>query len=105
MSAAQKPSLARTRLAARAMGILEKAVTQAQQSLTNALKHAYQSQKKLPGWLQSALLGLEALQLLAFGLVASGVPDVENTVGVLLVPPIELFDPASHAVAFWAAFG
>ncbi|KAA0155590.1 hypothetical protein FNF29_01507 [Cafeteria roenbergensis] len=87
------------------MGYLDKAVTQAQQSLTNALKHSYQCQKKLPGWLQSALLGLEALQLLAFGLVASGVPDVAGTVGILLVPPMDVFDPASHAVAFWTAFG
>jgi len=77
--------------------------TMVQARVTDTLSRLYRSQKQLPTFVISAVLLLEALQLIALGLVASDVTAVKSSVGLLLVAGRSVASPTGLAALFWAA--
>jgi len=82
---------------------LDRVGASVQKSVTNVLTKLHRSQNNLPPSFLWVVLAIERLQIIAFGLVASGVPAVTGSLGFLVVAPRDLVSPEVHAILFWAA--
>jgi LytS/YehU family sensor histidine kinase len=88
------------------MASLDRIVGAVQEKATNVLTSYYRSQNMVPSYVIRVTLWIEALQIVAIGLLASQEAAVVETVGFLIVPAVSSngVDAATHGVLFWFAF-